>query len=122
MYDGKGYSLMSRAISAGPETVENISADFPTLINEVSTGGATPLRTAGMSHKSSTSTALLISKGGDINALDTYGFTPLHRMASNNLADGAKALLEAGAEPTSAIVKIATQSEARDVLRIIEEH
>lgn len=31
--------------------------------------------------------------------MDTYGYRPLHRMASNNLAVGAKALLDAGADP-----------------------
>lgn len=31
--------------------------------------------------------------------MDTYGYRPLHRMASNNLAIGAKALLDAGADP-----------------------
>ena len=29
---------------------------------------------------------VLIDAGADIEALDTYGYTPLHRMASNNLA------------------------------------
>lgn len=32
-------------------------------------------------------------------AVDTYGYRPLHRMASNNLAVGAAALLDAGADP-----------------------
>lgn len=32
-------------------------------------------------------------------AVDTYGYRPLHRMASNNLALGAAALLKAGADP-----------------------
>ena len=40
-----------------------------------------------------------VIKGADIEAVDTYGFTPLHRMASNNLAVGASALLDAGADP-----------------------
>lgn len=35
----------------------------------------------------------LFERGADVEALDTYGMTPLHRMASNNLAAGAKALL-----------------------------
>ena len=39
------------------------------------------------------STAYLISRGADIEAVDTYGFTPLHRMASNNLMVGAKVSL-----------------------------
>jgi len=32
-------------------------------------------------------------------AIDTYGYRPLHRMSSNNLAIGAAALLKAGADP-----------------------
>lgn len=43
---------------------------------------------------SSTPAAALASE-----AVDTYGYRPLHRMASNNLAIGAEALLRAGADP-----------------------
>jgi ankyrin repeat protein len=43
------------------------------------------------------STSYLISRGADIEASDTYGYRPLHRMASNNLAIGAEALLASGA-------------------------
>lgn len=48
VYDGRGYSLMSKAISSGPETVEKLLNDYPELVNEISTGGATPLHTCGM--------------------------------------------------------------------------
>lgn len=43
----------------------------------------------GMSKQGELSTQLLIDAGADIFAQDTYGYTPLHRMASNNLAIGA---------------------------------
>ena len=49
-------------------------------------GGATPLHMCGMSQRNQVATAYLISRGADIEAADTYGYRPLHRMASNNLA------------------------------------
>ena len=60
-------------------------------------------------------------------ALDTYGFTPLMRMASNNLAAGAKHLLAAGADPARRVggntaAQIAASSQARDVLRALRDH
>ena len=44
------------------------------------------------------STEYIIEMGGSIEAKDTYDYRPLHRMASNNLAIGAEALLKAGAD------------------------
>mmetsp|Transcript_41364 Transcript_41364/g.64628 ORF Transcript_41364/g.64628 Transcript_41364/m.64628 type:complete len:252 (-) Transcript_41364:625-1380(-) len=99
VYAGGGYTPMVRALHQGREAVEALLSEFPDLVNEVSTGGATPLHMCGMSRRSEELTALLIERGGDIEALDTYGYTPLHRMASNNLAAGAQALLAAGADP-----------------------
>jgi hypothetical protein len=67
----------------------------------------------------------LIKHGADLEALDTYGMTPLHRMASNNLPVGAKALLDAGADPhnTGLIGKtpyqIAQESRANGVMRVL---
>ena len=40
----------------------------------------------GMSQRNQAATAFLISRGADIEAVVTYGYRPLHRMASNNLA------------------------------------
>jgi hypothetical protein len=100
---------------------------FPDLVNDVSTGGAVPLHTCGMSRANQMATAFLIKRGGDIEALDTYGYTPLDRMASNNLGVGARALLENGADPRSAHGggegprRVAKQSEATDVLRALDE-
>ena len=99
VYDGKGYSLMSRAIQAGPEKVTEILKDFPELVNERSTGGATPLHTCGMSKRGQLSAQVLIDHGADINAIDTYGYNALHRMASNNLDIGGEALVKAGLDP-----------------------
>ena len=73
------------------------------------------------------STDYIIKMGGNIEAIDTYGYRPLHRMASNNLAIGARALLEAGADlyaRTSrgeTATSIAKEAGANDVLKVFEE-
>ncbi|CAG9461291.1 unnamed protein product [Pedinophyceae sp. YPF-701] len=129
VYAGGGYTLMSKAIQAGPETVRQVLADFPELANEVTTGGASPLHMCGMSQRGQDSTQVLIDAGADINKKDTYGFTPLHRMASNNLPRGAEALLRAGADPTEPTgapyagetpTDIARASRARAVLAVLQ--
>jgi hypothetical protein len=97
----KGYSFMSRAIQAGSETVQKILKDFPQLKEEVSTGGARPLHVCGMSSNGQQSTQVLIDAGADIYVQDTYGYTALHRMASNNLAVGGEALVRAGQDPNA---------------------
>ena len=123
VYDGTGYSLMSRALHAGPEKVKEILADFPELKDEISTGGARPLHMCGMSRRGELSTQLLIDVGADIYAVDTYGYTALHRMASNNLANGGEALVRAGHDPNmvmdgadSTPIEIARRSRAIDFL------
>ena len=119
VYDEKGYSFMSRAIHAGPETVQKILKDFPDLKEEVSTGGARPLHMCGMSVKGQQSTKVLIDAGANIYEQDTYGYTALHRMASNNLAVGGEALVQAGHDPNAHIegadstpIEIAKRSRA----------
>merc|ERR1719346_562777 len=98
VYAGGGYTPMSDALRLGEKALGPLLDRFPDLVNEVSTGGATPLHMCGMGRDNQGSTAYLIAKGGDIEAVDTYNYRPLHRMASNNLAVGARALLEAGAD------------------------
>ena len=68
---------------------------------------------------------LLIAHGGDIEAEDSYGYRPLHRMASNNLAVGAAALLSAGADVNARAsglspMQIAQHSAAVDVVRALK--
>lgn len=99
VYDGGGYSLMSRAIHAGPEKVREILADHPGLVGEVSTGGATPLHVCGMSKKGQLSAQVLLDHGADLRAVDTYGYNALHRMASNDLDVGGEVLVRAGLDP-----------------------
>jgi hypothetical protein len=144
VYSGGGYTPTSQAIEvfrtqlkSGAEKHDTKLgkhlATFPDLVNEVTTGGALPLHTCGMSRENQHATAFLVEKGGDIEAVDTYGFTPLHRMASNNLPVGARALLEAGADPAglsgtpllgrrpTSPATVARQSGAEDVLAVLAE-
>ena len=137
VYSGGGYTPVSRAIATFRSQVDGGAAasstalaklldQHPDLVNDVSTGGALPLHTCGMSRENQHATAFLISRGADVEALDTYGYTPLDRMASNNLAVGAKALLEAGADPHPAgagdPMRVAKQSEAAGVIEVLAEH
>ena len=81
---------------------------------------------AGMSKRGELATSLLIEHGADVNAVDTYGFTPIHRMASNNLAIGLEALLSAGVDWQSKTTRgetplqIARSSRALEVTRVLQ--
>merc|ERR1719487_2750293 len=127
VYAGGGYTPMSNALRSGEVALKPLLDKYPELVNDVSTGGASPLHMCGMGRDNQHATAYLISRGADIEALDTYGMTPLHRMASNNLAVGAAALLQAGADPNHAgqtgatPLVIAQQSQAREVMQVIQE-
>mmetsp|Transcript_7316 Transcript_7316/g.11532 ORF Transcript_7316/g.11532 Transcript_7316/m.11532 type:complete len:216 (+) Transcript_7316:109-756(+) len=101
IYAGTGYTEMTKALRVGKVAIDQVLKKDADAINEITTGGATPLHMCGMSHRGQMSTEYVIQKGGKIEALDTYGYTPLHRMASNDLAVGAKALLKAGANVRS---------------------
>ena len=83
-----------------------------------------PLHNCGMSARNQASVKVLIEAGADIEAVDSYNFSPLHRMASNNLAEGARMLLEAGADPLAGrgetAASVARSSHAVDVLRVLE--
>ncbi|KAG8468750.1 hypothetical protein KFE25_013833 [Diacronema lutheri] len=130
VYDGGGYSPMTRALHAGREAVEQLLDEQPELVHEISTGGATPLHMCGMSQRAQHLTELLIRRGANIEAVDTYSYRPLHRMASNNLAVGAAALLAAGADADApsekrgggTALEIAMQAHAFDVVRLLRQH
>merc|ERR1719316_2628235 len=128
VYAGGGYTPMSNALREGKRALKPLLDKYPDLVNEVTTGGATPLHMCGMGRDNQLSTAYIIMRGGDVEALDTYGMTPMHRMASNNLPIGAAALLDAGADPENpgncgaTPLQIARQSEAHDVIRVLAEH
>jgi len=125
VYSGNGYTEMSNALSKGEEAVKELLDRDPGLVHEISTGGAQPLHMAGMSRRNQHVTAYLISRGGDVEAQDTYGYRPLHRMASNNLAVGAEALLRAGAQVNAKTkygetpLSIARGSAAQDVIKVL---
>lgn len=124
VYAGGGYTPMSQALH-DEKMLLDLLGRHPELVSDVSTGGATPLHMCGMSQSGSRQTAIIIQKGGDIEAVDTYGFRPLHRMASNNLAIGALALLEAGADVFArtdrgeTAMSIARSAGAGDVLKVL---
>ena len=130
VYAGGGYTPTSRLLSAGDAAALGAWLDrHPDLVNEVSTGGATPLHVCGMSRAAAALAALVIERGGALEAVDTYGFRPLHRMASNNLAVGARALLEAGADAGAlteggrrgeTALDIARASGAKDVVALLQ--
>lgn len=130
IYAGGGYTPMISALRHGEAEVSKLLTKFPDLANEVSTGGATPLHMCGMSAQNQKVTAFLISKGADMEALDTYGFKPLHRMASNNLAIGAEALLSAGADPMGRTegrggetpLQVAKDARAYAVIAVLEKY
>ena len=110
---------MSKAIHVGAEKVGEILKDYPELREDISTGGARPLHMCGMSCHGQLSTQSLIDAQADIYAQDTYGYTALHRMASNNLEVGGEALVLAGHDPNmkmkgadSTPIEIARRSRA----------
>lgn len=125
VYAGGGYTPMTSALGDDKQ-LAHLLDKYPDLVNDISTGGAQPLHNCGMSRVNQMSTAFLITRGADIEALDTYGYTPLHRMASNNLAVGAKALLDAGADVHTkgacgrSALEVAQSSRARDVIQLLE--
>lgn len=121
-----GYSLIAKAIQAGPEKMKEILNDFD-LKDDITTGGARPLHICGMSMRGQQCTQALIDAGADIHALDTYNYSALHRCASNDLAIGAEALVNAGADPNhrppgsdSSPIEIAKRSRALKFLMAMQ--
>ncbi|CAE7155930.1 HET-E1 [Symbiodinium necroappetens] len=147
VYAGGGYTPINEALRKGPPVLKPLLDKYPDLANDISTGGATPLHMCGMGRDNQHATEYLIRRGAkagpsherqkelerclgscQIEALDTYGMTPLHRMASNNLPVGAKALLEAGADPQNtgqvraSPMEIAQDSRAKEVMSVLAEY
>merc|ERR1712039_388778 len=126
VYAGGGYTPVNNVLD-DEEELSALLRKFPDLVNDISTGGAQPLHMCGMSKGKQNAVKALVSHGADIEAIDTYGFTPLHRMASNNLSKGAKALLESGADPVNVgkigqtPAQVAQSSNARDVIKVLQD-
>ena len=95
VYAGGGYTAVSNALRRGAAALAPLFDADASLVNEITTGGARPLHMCGMGRDNQMSTEYVIQRGGDIEALDTYGMTPLHRMASNNLPIGVRAEVQA---------------------------
>lgn len=128
VYAGGGYTPINEALRKGPAALKPLLDKYPDLVNDISTGGATPLHMCGMGWDNQHATEYLIKRGALVETMDTYGMTPLHRMASNNLPVGAKALLEAKADPNNrgqaraSPMEIAKDSRAREVMAVIAEY
>ena len=60
VYAGGGYTPMSNALRGGEQTLKPLLERFPDLVNEVTTGGATPLHMCGMGRDNQKSTAYII--------------------------------------------------------------
>jgi hypothetical protein len=127
VYAGGGYAPSTRMLEDVNELITLVEK-YPDLAVDITTGGAQPLHMCGMLKRKQLAVKALVERGADIEALDTYGMTPLHRMASNNLAEGAKMLLEAGADVFNTgkigetAFDIARSSAARDVLKVLDDH
>ncbi|CAE7521683.1 secG [Symbiodinium natans] len=128
VYAGGGYTPINEALRKGPAALKPLLDKYPDLANDVSTGGATPLHMCGMGRDNQHATEYLIRRGAKVEALDTYGMTPLHRMASNNLPVGARALLEAGADPhgkgqaRASPMEVAQDARAKEVMSVLAEY
>lgn len=127
VYAGGGYTPSSKALKDIEGVLVPLLNKYPELSNDITTGGASPLHMCGMSQQNQLAVTTLVEHGADIEALDTYGMTPLHRMASNNLAIGAKMLIKAGANPGYrgkigiSPMDMAMQSRALNVIEALEE-
>mmetsp|Transcript_22955 Transcript_22955/g.52497 ORF Transcript_22955/g.52497 Transcript_22955/m.52497 type:complete len:222 (-) Transcript_22955:75-740(-) len=131
VYDGTGYPPLSRMISAGDnDALEQYLSEFPNMSTVVLTGGATPLHTAGMSTDGQRAVGTLLKHGADValDAKDTCGgYTPLQRMASNGLTKGARALLQARADPDKknsfgqTALKVAEESGSEGIVQLLRE-
>eukprot|EP00550_Attheya_septentrionalis_P010069 CAMPEP_0198299916 /NCGR_PEP_ID=MMETSP1449-20131203/46226_1 /TAXON_ID=420275 /ORGANISM="Attheya septentrionalis, Strain CCMP2084" /LENGTH=375 /DNA_ID=CAMNT_0044001579 /DNA_START=151 /DNA_END=1278 /DNA_ORIENTATION=- len=127
VYAGGGYTPSTLMLDDVNGKLIPLLDKFPDLVNDMTTGGAQPLHMCGMSRNKQNAVRALAERGADLEALDTYGMTPLHRMASNNLAAGAKMLLEAGADVSNegkigaSPMSIAKESAAHAVMEVLKK-
>jgi len=127
VYAEGGYAPIVQALN-NQTRLETLLSKFPDLANDVTTGGAQPLHMCGMSKLKQTSVKSLVNSGADLEALDTYGMTPLHRMASNNLPIGGEFLIKAGADPNNpgllneTPLSLAEDSHAFEFIKMIKKY
>lgn len=118
VYAGGGYTDINAAIRvANLEKVSALLRAQPDLANEISTGGARPLHVCGMSQTGQRAASLLVQAGAELDARDTWGYTPLQRMATNNLALAADVLVRAGASHLIPSGTEGTGDSARELAR-----
>jgi len=81
IYAGGGYTPMSNALRGGEAPLKALLDKYPDLVNEISTGGATPLHMCGMGRDNERSTQYIIDRGGEIEVniktLTTFRVKPL---------------------------------------------
>jgi len=66
VYAGGGYTPIVQALRIGTKALVELLDACPEAVNEITTGGATPLHMAGMSKKNQEGTEILIERGGDV--------------------------------------------------------
>lgn len=66
LYAGGGYTPIVQALKLGEKALIELLDACPEAVNEIMTGGATPLHMAGMSKRNQEGIALLIERGGDM--------------------------------------------------------
>lgn len=66
VYAGGGYAPIVQALRIGEAAVKEILDAHPAMVNEVTTGGATPLHMCGMSQRNQLMAKLLVERGGDM--------------------------------------------------------
>mmetsp|Transcript_81780 Transcript_81780/g.159630 ORF Transcript_81780/g.159630 Transcript_81780/m.159630 type:complete len:231 (-) Transcript_81780:125-817(-) len=130
VYDGSGYTAINNAVRTSPKVAESLLASTPKLVDQLSTGTATPLHVCAMNERAQHSAVLLISYGAKLEARDGWGYTALQRAATNNLGITAKALIDAGASHSSrsgldedgeSARGLAKRLRSFDVLRVFQQ-
>jgi ankyrin repeat protein len=123
VYAGGGYTELNAAIRAADhDAVRAMLQAEPSLADEISTGGARPLHVCGMSARAQHAAPLLVEAGAQLEPRDMWGYTPLQRMATNNLAVGADALVRAGASHLSPSGTEGTGDNARELARRLRSY
>lgn len=126
VYAGGGYTPVNDALR-DVHALKALLDKYPDLVNDVSTGGALPLHMCGMGGSRADAVELLCERGADMEAVDTYGYTPLQRMASNNLVDAARVLVRRGVniDSTGACgdtpLQVALRSDAKAVVGLLRQ-